>query len=90
MSETTGWMDDAYKDAFETEVRGLERRCANDPSCTLDQLKGTLKNLYIFQGNNWDGRGQVFELGLSATIAAYEFFISELEKKDNPARSAKN
>jgi len=90
MSETTGWMDDAYKDAFETEVRGLERRCANDPSCTLDQLKGTLKNLYVFQGNNWDGRGQVYELGLSATIAAYEFFISELEKKERSDPAAES
>lgn len=81
MSETTGWMDAAFNEAFETEIRGLERRWAHEQACSIEQLKGTLKNLYIFQGNNWDGRGNVYELGLSATIAAYEYFIDEKEKE---------
>jgi len=79
MSETIGWMDEAYKEAFETELRGLKRRCEHDPNCTVEELKGTLKALYVFQGNNWDGRGEVYELGLAATIAAHEYFIDEME-----------
>lgn len=77
MSETTNIIDKKYAEVFEEELIGLKRRMENDSSCTLSDLQGTLNNLYIMDGNNWTGRGELQAAVLNATIAAYEYFISE-------------
>ena len=84
MSETTEWEDIAYRQAFDDELVGLERRRLNDPTCTLENIRGLLNALYVTEGNNWEGRGAVRDLTLSAEIAAYEHFITEWDKE--PAR----
>lgn len=81
MGETTDRLDEVYRQAFDDELLGLRRRRENDPTCTIDDIEGILKNLYIMDGNNWDGRGETTQLGLSATIAAYEHFIAEWKKE---------
>jgi hypothetical protein len=81
MGETTDRLDEVYRQAFEDELIGLQRRRENDPACTIDDIEGILKNLYIMDGNNWDGRGETTQLALSATIAAYEHFIAEWKKE---------
>lgn len=81
MGESTDWEDAKYQHVFEEELRGLERRRANDPSCTIQDVEGILKNLYIMDGNDLEGRGPVLDVSLSATIAAYEHCISEWKKE---------
>ncbi len=81
MSESTQWIDEKYQEVFEDELTGLQRRRERDPSCTVADLEGVLKNLYIMDGNDWIGRGQVQDTTLSATIAAYEHFIAEWKKE---------
>jgi len=70
------WQDKKYAETFEDELRGLERRRAADPNCTVADLEGTLKNLYIMDGSDWLGRGRVQDAVMAATIAAYEHFIA--------------
>lgn len=82
MSESTAQFEERYKQIYEEELRGLERRCAHDPSCTVSELSGILKALYIREGNDIEGRGQLADAAMSATIAAYEHFIAEKEKKE--------
>jgi hypothetical protein len=72
------WRDIKYREIFEQELRGLERRLQLDPSCTKEDLGGILNNLYISDGADWGGRGEIQDVIMAATIAAYEFFISEL------------
>lgn len=81
MNQTTEWIDAKYKQVFDEETLGLERRRKNDPNCTLQDLQGVLKNLYILDGNDWTGRGQLQDSTLSATIAAYELFINQWKKE---------
>ncbi len=81
MGETTENLELTYRQIYEQEYRGLERRRIHDPSCTLRDIEGILKNLYIWEGNNWDGRGETAQTGLSATIAAYEAFIEAWKKE---------
>ena len=71
------WRDTKYTETFEEELRGLERRRASDPACTVADIEGTLKHLYIMDGADWGGRGGVQDMTMSATIAAYERFISQ-------------
>ncbi|MDR0290479.1 MAG: hypothetical protein LBI06_06050 [Treponema sp.] len=70
------WRDIKYTETFEEELRGLERRRTADPNCTISDIEGTLKHLYIMDGADWVGRGGVQDAVMAATIAAYEQFLS--------------
>ncbi|AEF85462.1 hypothetical protein TREPR_1662 [Treponema primitia ZAS-2] len=83
MAETVDWRDTLYTKTFEQELRGLLRRREADPSCTIGDIEGTLKHLYVMDGADWLGRGEVGDITMAATIAAYEHMVSEwkAEKK---------
>jgi len=83
MSETTQWIDEKYSQVYEEELRGLGRRREHDPLFTVQDAKGILQNLYIMEGNDWTGRGQLQDASLSATINAYEHFIAAWQKEGN-------
>jgi hypothetical protein len=77
MGSSTRWQDVKYNETFEQELRGLQRRRELDKSCTVADLEGLLQNLYIMDGSDWLGRGEVGDITMAATIAAYEHFIAE-------------
>ncbi len=81
MSESTAWLEEAYEQVLEEEKRGLDRRREHDPSLTIEDVQGILRHLYVSDGNNWEGRGPLADVVLSATIAAYEMYIKEWEKE---------
>ena len=76
MSQSDAWQEIKYRETFEAELRGLERRRLSDPGCTVADIEGTLKNLYIMDGADQGGRGRVQDTIMAATIAAYEHFIA--------------
>jgi hypothetical protein len=75
------WQEKTYREALENELRGLRRRLEADPHCGAADLEGTLKHLYVMEGQDWAGRGEVQNLSLAASIAAYEEIIAELRAK---------
>jgi hypothetical protein len=75
--DSVEWLDVKYQEVFEQEIRGLTRRRESEPLCTADDLEGILKHLYIMDGADWGGRGDVQDVIMAATIAAYEHFIAE-------------
>ena len=77
MSSSVEWRDIKYEEIFEQELRGLSRRRESDPSCTPADIEGVLQNLYIMDGADWYGRGEVQDITMAATIAAYEHFIAQ-------------
>jgi hypothetical protein len=77
------WRDVKYEETFEQELRGLRRRRESDPSCTVEDLEGLLRHLYIMDGADWGGRGDVQDTIMAATIAAYEFFIARWKAENN-------
>jgi hypothetical protein len=83
MGESSDWRDTAYTENYEKELLGLRRRLETDPSCTAKDLEGTLKHLYIMEGSDWLGRGEVQSITLSASIAAHETIIDELNRNSN-------
>ncbi|MCL2599630.1 MAG: hypothetical protein FWD88_00405 [Treponema sp.] len=76
MGSSSEWQDVKYNETFESELRGLERRRANDPNCTVADIEGTLRHLRILEGADEGGRGSVQDASIWATIAAHELFIS--------------
>ena len=77
MSSSVEWKDVKYTEIFEQELRGLERRRKADSRCTVGDIEGVLQHLYIMDGADWYGRGDVQDIIMAATIAAYEHFIAE-------------
>ena len=41
----------------------------------MEDIEGVLQHLYIMEGSDWYGRGEVLDTAMAATIAAYEHFI---------------
>ena len=77
MNSSTGWKDIKYEEIFEQELRGLQRRRKADPLCKVEDIEGILQHLYIMDGADWYGRGEVQDITMAATIAAYEHFIAQ-------------
>lgn len=69
------WRDRAYEDSLETTLAGLEARRKADPSFTIADAEGTLRHLYILEGNDWCSRGMLQDAVIAAQIAAHEQFI---------------
>jgi hypothetical protein len=79
---STEWKEIAYDDTFETTMRSLVRRRADDATFTAEAARGVLKHLYVQDGNDWVGRGGLQDIVMQATIDAYEQFITEWETSD--------
>ena len=77
MSISEEWRDIKYRETFEEETRGLARRREADPACKVEDIEAILKALYIMDGADWGGRGDVQDTVMAATIAAYERFIAQ-------------
>jgi len=85
---STDWREKKREEVFESTLRGLENRRRIDPSFSLEDLRSALSHLYILDGNDWLGRGELGDIVSSATIAAYEHFKTEWER--TPAVSRVN
>jgi hypothetical protein len=81
MSVSLDWREISYNKTLEQELLGLERRRASDPTCTIEDIEGILWHLYILEGDDWLGRGEVQDITMAATIAAYESFIARWKKE---------
>jgi hypothetical protein len=77
MTEDNDWREDLYAKTFDQETLGLERRRAADPDCTAADIEGALRSLYVLDGADWLGRGEVQDIAMAATIAAYEHTIAK-------------
>ncbi|MDR2741332.1 MAG: hypothetical protein LBB98_04170 [Treponema sp.] len=87
MEPSKNWREAKYEETLQEELRGLRRRREADPRCAIEDLEGTLRHLYHMDGADWLGRGQVQDITLAATIAAYELFISEWKAEKPTAGS---
>ncbi|GMO47212.1 MAG: hypothetical protein Ta2G_02580 [Termitinemataceae bacterium] len=81
------WQDTLYSKVFNEEYEGLGRRfkseysgemTANAKKNFIADIQGLLNALYDSDGADWAGRGEVQSIHLSASIAAYESFISDI------------
>jgi hypothetical protein len=77
MAKDDDWRDALYAKTFDQETLGLERRRAADPSCTAADIEKTLQSLYVMDGADWLGRGEVQDTAMAATIAAYEYTVAK-------------
>ncbi len=81
------WRHQVYQSTFDMTLAALEDRREKDNNFDIQQMEGLLETEYINQGNDWDGRGELFHLKQDATIAAYEHFLAEWRKTLNEKQS---
>jgi len=84
--ETTEWRELTYRDAFNNAVIYVKNMRKKDPGFTLNDLKAMLQSEYDRQGQAWDGRGEVVELTIEATIAGMQQELTRWQnefKEDN-------
>ena len=75
------WRDRAYEESLETTLSGLEQRRRIDSSFTIEDAEGTLRHLYVQEGNDWASRGMLQDAILAAQIAAHEQFIEAWKRE---------
>lgn len=78
---STAWKETAYDVTYEATMTSLARRRAEDADFSPDKARGILQHLYIQDGNDWAGRGELQDLQLQAMIAAHEAFIAAWERE---------
>lgn len=78
---STAWKEAAYESSYEATMANLVRRRAEDAGFSPDKARGILRHLYIQDGNDWGGRGELQDLQLQAMIAAHEAFIAAWERE---------
>ncbi len=66
-----------YDDTFNNVCKEIGLRKQNDPKFTKEELEGVLRSLYVDQGNDWDGRGEIRDIINDATISACELVLAE-------------
>ena len=71
------WRQIKYDEVFAQESLGLQRRREAEPHCKVEDIEAVLKNLYIMQGADWEGRSDVVVISMAASVAAHEHFIAE-------------
>ncbi len=84
---STDWREKKREEVFESTLKGLENRRRVDPSFSLSDARSSLDHLYVLEGNDWLGRGELGDIVTSATIAAYEHFIVEWESGQDATES---
>lgn len=85
MSTSTAWREQSYNEAFDATLASLRRRRDEDPSFGIAQLRSLLNNLYVNDGNDWGGRGELQDLLMQATLDAHESLLAEMEAQQGPA-----
>ncbi|EJO5346316.1 hypothetical protein NRP93_000358 [Clostridium botulinum] len=75
--ERQSWEEKKYDDTFEETYEFLKRSLEDDPNYTVENLKGFLETLYIQEGNDQLGRGEVRDISIYAQIAACETILTE-------------
>ncbi|MFO7813683.1 MAG: hypothetical protein R6V21_12000 [Pelovirga sp.] len=69
---------DAHKETIlENLPDFFAEQLLEDPEALLEQLERELRSLYVRQGNDWTGRGEIGDARLEATIAVLEAVRAE-------------
>lgn len=70
-----------YKIIFDNTYLTTKEKLEMDSNYTLENLESLLECLYSNQGNDWLGRGEIYEVSIKAQIAACEVLLEEYRQK---------
>jgi hypothetical protein len=79
---TENWQERKYNEVFEETMTrlGMEQRMY--PADRFRQeLEARLRDQYVYQGHGWDGRNELGDVIIEATIAAFQQKMAELDEE---------
>lgn len=68
-----------FNEAFERTYADMVEQYENNPIYDVNYIKEFLESMYVYQGQDWDGRGEIKHIRNSAIIAATELVLDEIE-----------
>lgn len=73
-----------FDDSFDLTLARLEYK-SGKPDFDIATIEGELTALYVYEGHDWDGRGELKHAEIEGSILAYQVFLrrwqEELDKK---------
>ncbi|MGI6466772.1 MAG: hypothetical protein ACOXZZ_04175 [Sphaerochaetaceae bacterium] len=75
---------DIEKEILESEYEALLTHLeirSKSPNFSIEDVQQELNYLLIYQGQDWDGRGQLKHAQIQGQIYAYEVFLKRYQKK---------
>jgi hypothetical protein len=79
--DITEWREKAYKNIFDSTLIYIKNMRENDEHFSINDLEAMLQSEYDRQGLAWDGRGEVGEINIEATIAAMQQEVTRWKKE---------
>ena len=73
----TDYSEVAFNETFDIVYNDILNRKQNNKGFDKNDLKELLNTLYMNEGNNWTGHGEIVMAKHSATIAACEAILAE-------------
>lgn len=67
-----------YEKIFDNTYLFTKKKIEEDPNYGIKDLEALLESLYTNEGNDWLGRGDLYDLSLKAQIAACELLLHEV------------
>lgn len=72
--------DTLYNLNFEKTLTNLESQ-KESSIFDINDVEKALEALYVYEGLDMDGRGELKEAEIASSIAAYQVFITSIKKK---------
>jgi hypothetical protein len=69
-------VEDIFDFNYEKTRQKLEKKYES-PDFSVDSVKNELEALYIFEGQDWTGRGAVKQAEIEGAILAYQVFLKK-------------
>ncbi len=68
-----------FDEAYDKIYYSIKDQLQSDPNYTYAHLKAFAESLYIHEGHDWYGRGELFQVKINAQIAAAETLLEEFK-----------
>ena len=78
-------LETLFNEEYDKVYYSTKDQLENDPKYTYAHLKVFLESLYNNEGNDWYGRGELFQVKINAQIAATECLRDEFSHLENSA-----
>jgi|AntAceMinimDraft_2_1070361.scaffolds.fasta_scaffold78404_1 predicted Zn-dependent protease with MMP-like domain len=79
------YTEQIFQESYEVTLAMLELRSKNK-LFKITSLKGELDTLYVYEGLDWTGRGEIKNSEISGEIAAYQVFLHNYFNKEEQGR----
>ena len=70
--DIAAWREETYRRIFDSTLQYIKNMRSTDPAFGIQELENLLQSEYDLQGLAWEGRGEVGEIRIEATIAAMQ------------------